>query len=73
MFSFIIIVIIIIVIIIIIIIIIIDIYMFDSRVRSLLVKNSFQFLFFNDLSCYGPFATDNSLSRALILSWFHKL
>ena len=43
MFSFIIIVIIIIVIIII---IIIDIYMFDSRVRSLLVKNSFQFLFF---------------------------
>ena len=44
MFSFIIIVIIIIVIIIIII-IIIDIYMFDSRVRSLLVKNSFQFLF----------------------------
>ena len=47
--------------------------MFDSRVRSLLVKNSFQFLFFNDLSCYGPFATDNSLSRALILSWFHKL
>ena len=72
MFSFIVIVIIIIVIIIIIIIIIIDIYMFDE-LGVFWFRNSFQFLFFNDLSCYGPFATDNSLSRALILSLFHKL